>query len=705
MIFLGAIYISDKKAFKKRAEELRRQVNYHNYRYHVLDSPEISDDEYDVLIRELEAIESQHPELITPDSPTQRIGAEPSEAFQPVRHRSKMLSLANAFSRDELNDFFNRINMRLASVAYLAEGRDNEPSDIMRKFADSSIPELGAEEVELVCELKIDGVAVSLVYENGVYESGATRGDGEVGEDITANIKTIQSLPLRLLHDTPPETLEVRGEAYLSKEQFKQMNEEREEEGQALFANPRNAAAGSLRQLNPRVTAGRSLDIFIYGLGSISGVSFSNHWETLEFLRKAGLRVSAYSKKVNTMEEAYAYCEEWRERRHTLPFDIDGVVIKVNSFKHQEILGITSKSPRWAIAYKFPAEQQTTVLRDIELNVGRTGAVTPTAVLDPVVVAGSTVSRATLHNEDEIKRKDIRIGDTVIIQKAGDVIPEIVAPIVSKRTGKEREFVMPATCPVCGGDVVRPEGEAVARCVNINCPAVIFEHVQHFASRGAMDIDGLGESVARQLLDKSLIRDVADIYYLTKEELLIIEHFADKAADNLFSAIEVSKERPLARLLFALGIRHVGAHVAEVLAEYFGSVAALSRASHEELTGIDEIGPKIAESIVDFFGEERNTQVIEKLRRAGVKMEQAVVARPEQRFAGQTFVFTGTMSKLTRSEAEAIVKSMGAKASSSVSKKTAYVVAGEEAGSKYAKAKSLGVKILTEEEFMGLING
>ncbi|MDI6817413.1 MAG: NAD-dependent DNA ligase LigA [Actinomycetota bacterium] len=668
--------MSDKQAFKKRAEELRRQVNYHNYRYYVLDSPEISDDEYDSLIRELETMERQYPELITPDSPTQRVGAEPSEAFRPVKHRSRMLSLANAFSFEELTDFFNRISR-----------------------------ELDTDKIEFVCELKIDGVAVAIVYENGVYISGATRGDGEVGEDITANIKTIQSLPLRLLTDGELGLLEVRGEAYLSKGQFKQLNEEREEEGLPLFANPRNAAAGSLRQLSPGATAERHLDMLVYALGFSSALSFSGHWETLAFLREAGLKVSNYSRKAASIEEAYGFCKSWQEKRHALPFEIDGVVIKVDSFEQQDILGITSKAPRWAIAYKFPAEQQTTVLRDIELNVGRTGAVTPTAVLDPVVVAGSTVSRATLHNEDEIRRKDIRIGDTVIIQKAGDVIPEIVASIVSKRTGNEREFVMPATCPVCGGDVVRPEGEAVARCVNINCPAVIFEHVQHFASRGAMDIDGLGESVARQLLDKALIRDVADIYYLTKENLLAIEHFADKAADNLFNAIEASKERPLARLLFALGIRHVGAHVAEVLAEHYGSVAALSGASDEELTGIDEIGPRIAESIVDFFGEERNTQVIEKLRCAGVKMEQAVVARPEQRFTGQTFVFTGTMSKMTRSEAEAIVKSMGAKASSSVSKKTAYVVVGEDAGSKYDKAKSLGVKILTEEEFMGLING
>ncbi len=630
-------------------------------------------------MRELIDIEAAHPELITPDSPTQRVGGEPSDAFKPVRHRTKMLSLANAFSFGELTAFFNRISS-----------------------------ELGTEKVEMVCELKIDGVAVALTYEHGIYTGAATRGDGEVGEDITANVKTIQSLPLRLFLGSPPDILEVRGEAYLSKEQFKQINEEREEDGQPLFANPRNAAAGSLRQLDPKVTSRRHLGLFVYALGYATGIEFPDQWGLLQYLKTAGFKINPHITKVGTLKEAYSFCEEWQEKRHSLPFEIDGVVIKVNSFAQQKKLGLTSKAPRWAIAYKFPAEQKTTRLIDIELNVGRTGAVTPTAVLEPVVVAGSTVGRATLHNEDEIKRKDIRIGDTVIVQKAGDVIPEIVAPIVSKRDGSEKEFVMPHECPACGGEVVRPEGEAVARCVNINCPAVIFEHIIHFASRGAMDIEGLGESAARQLLDKGIIKDVADIYYLDKEKLLGIEHFADKAADNLYNAIKRSKERPLAKLLFALGIRHVGSHVAEVLAGNFESVEKLSHATPEELIEIQEVGPKIAESIIEFFHENRNRSVVEKLRQAGVKMEQEKpggAGLSARSFAGMTFVFTGALTLFTRGEAEGLVKSMGGKASSSVSKKTDYVVVGENPGSKYDKAKSLGVKIITEDDFKRLVSG
>ncbi|WP_286678600.1 NAD-dependent DNA ligase LigA [Candidatus Aquicultor secundus] len=659
-----------------RAEELRSLIYYHDHRYYVLDAPEISDAEYDELMRELIAIETEHPELVTPDSPTQRVGGEPSQAFKPVRHRARMMSLANAFSFEELAAFFNRIS-----------------------------GELGTDQIELVCELKIDGVAVSLTYEHGMYVNAATRGDGEVGEDITANVKTIQSLPLRLFLEAPPDVLEVRGEAFLSKEQFKQINEEREELGIPLFANPRNAAAGSLRQLDPKVSAKRNLDMFVYALGYVEGVAFTDQWGLLKYMEAAGLKINKHIKKVGSVQEAYEFCEYWQDKRHSLPFEIDGVVIKVNSFARQEKLGATSKAPRWAIAYKFPAEQKTTVVLDIELNVGRTGALTPTAVLEPVVVAGSTVGRATLHNEDEIKRKDIRIGDTVIIQKAGDVIPEVVAPIVSKRTGSEREFAMPHECPVCGGEVVRPAGEAVARCININCPAVIFEHVIHFAGRAAMDIDGLGESVAHQLLDKGMIKDVADIYYLTKERLLGIEHFADKAAENLQAAIEHSKERPLARLLFALGIRHVGAHVAEVLAETFGSIDALSRASFDELVATPEVGPKIAESIIEFFDEQRNRAVLEKLKSAGVKMEQEAATGKgiARNLNGLTFVFTGGLTQFTRGEAEELVKSMGGKASSSVSKKTDYVVIGENPGSKYDKAKALGVKIITEDEFKRLV--
>jgi len=676
----GGISIKQVEDVIRRAEELKSLLNYHNYRYYVLDAPEISDAEYDELMQELIEIEAAHPELITPDSPTQRVGGEPSDAFKPVEHRAKMLSLANAFSFSELTAFFNRI-----------------------------CGELGTKQIELVCELKVDGVAVSLVFEHGMYVSGATRGDGEVGEDITANVRTIQSLPLRLFLEAAPDILEVRGEVYLSKKQFEQINKERAESGQPLFANPRNAAAGSLRQLDPKVTATRNLDIFVYGLGYVTGVEFTDHWQSLQYLKAAGLKVSDHIKKVKSIDEAYEFCEVWQEKRHLLPFEIDGVVIKVNSYEQQKKLGLTSKAPRWAIAYKFPAEQKTTKLIDIELNVGRTGAITPTAVLEPVVVTGSTVSRATLHNEDEIKRKDIRIGDIVIVQKAGDVIPEIVAPVISKRTGKEKSFKMPKKCPSCGGEVVRPRGEAVARCVNMNCPAVIYERVIHFASRQAMDIEGLGESVARQLLDKKMIKDVADIYYLNKDQLLEIEHFADKAADNLYLAIQKSKERPLSRLLFALGIRYVGAHVAEVLADNFTSVNDLASASFDKLVAIPEIGPRIAESINSFFREKRNQAVIKKLLDAGVKMEQEKKVEGEvspntSKLKGLTFVFTGALSQLTRSEAENIVKSMGGRASSSVSKKTDYVVVGESPGGKHDKAKELGVKIISEDEFKRLVS-
>lgn len=669
--------IPDIKELEARADELRNKIYYHNHRYYVLDEPEISDAEYDAILRELVEIETLHPELVTADSPTQRVGGEASAAFKPVRHRAKMLSLANAFSFEELTAFFNRV-----------------------------AGELGTDQVEMVCELKIDGVAVSLVYEHGIFINAATRGDGEVGEDITANVKTIQALPLRLFLEAPPDVLEVRGEAYLSKEQFKLINEEREEQGLPLFANPRNAAAGSLRQLDPKITAKRNLDVFLYALGYVAGAAFIDQWQLLKYLETAGLKINKHIKKVGSIHEAYEFCEYWQDRRHSLPFEIDGVVIKVNSYAQQERLGVTSKAPRWAIAYKFPAEQRTTVVKDIVISVGRTGALTPTAILEPVVVAGSTVGRATLHNEDEIRRKDIRIGDTVIIQKAGDVIPEVVAPVASKRTGAEVEFQMPKNCPVCGTEAVRPDGEAVARCVNINCPAVIFEHVLHFAGRAAMDIDGLGESVARQLLDKGMIRDVADIYVLSREQLLEIEHFQSKAADNLYNAIQRSKERPLSRLIFALGIRHVGSHVADVVAEHFGSVDKLSAATRDELVNVPEVGPRIAESIVEFFNEERNRSVIEKLKRAGVRMEQETAAKTvsDKRFAGMTFVFTGALEIYTRDEAEAIVKSMGGKPSSSVSKKTDYVVAGENAGSKYDKAVSLGVKIITEDEFKKLVS-
>jgi DNA ligase (NAD+) len=663
----------DIKKLEIRAKKLRDLINYHNYRYYVLDSPEISDTEYDDLVRELIRIEEANPELIAPDSPTQRVGAPPAEGFKPVRHRAKMLSLADVFDFDELSAFFDRLK--------------REQPD---------------EEMNFVCELKIDGTAIAVTYENGILVRAATRGDGEVGEDITPNIKTIRSVPLRLQLDPPPHYLEVRGEAFLSKVQFEDINKERGEAGLPLFANPRNAAAGSLRQLDPNITAKRALDSTFYEVLHVSDKTFFTHWEVLKYLNQAGFKTSTDAKLADNPQDVFDFCAYWQQKREELIYEIDGVVVKVNSLELQRSLGETSKAPRWAVAYKFPAEQKTTTVKDIAVNVGRTGAITPVAVLEPVRVAGSTVSRATLHNEDEMRRKDIRIGDTVIVQKAGDVIPEIVAPIVSKRTGKEKVYNMPTKCPVCGSPVIRPEGEAVTRCTSIDCPAQRFEHLLHFASRGAMDIDGLGPAVVNQLLEKNLISDIADLYFLKKEDLLDLEHYADKAAENLVRSIENSKNRPFSRLLFGLGIRHVGSHMADVLAKYFPSIDKLRAAKFEDLVGVMEIGPAIAESIVNFFQLERNRKVLDKLRRAGVRMEE-VSPRVLQKLKGLSFVFTGGLSQFSREEAQQKVRELGGEVSSSVNKKINYVVVGENPGSKLDKAKKMGVKIITEEDFVRMI--
>ncbi|MCL5290937.1 MAG: NAD-dependent DNA ligase LigA [Actinobacteria bacterium] len=672
----GAIYLREViriglNTARKRISKLRDLLNYHSYRYYVLDAPEISDAEYDELMRELVELEREYHELITPDSPTQRVGAPPAEAFTPVKHRGRMLSLDNAFSYDELAAFYQRVT-----------------------------GSLGMDEVDLVCELKVDGVAVAVTFENGAFIRAATRGDGVTGEDVTANVKTIRSVPLRLKGNNLPPVFELRGEAFLSKAKFAEINREREENELSLFANPRNAAAGSLRQKDPKQTAKRALDIFIFSAHDTTLLGVQAQWEFLAKLRELGLKVNPNIKKVSSIEGVFAFCEEWAEKRHTLPYEIDGVVVKVDSIAFQARLGETSKAPRWAIAYKFPAEQVTSVIRQISVRVGRTGALTPTAFFDPVRIAGSTVTAATLHNEDEIRRKDVRVGDAVLVQKAGDVIPEVVAVVKSKRTGAEREFIMPTTCPVCGGSVVRIPGEAVARCTNIACPAVTFERILHFAGRGAMDIEGMGESVVRQLLEKNLIKDVSDIYYLDKTALLEIEHFADKAAENLFGAIESSKTRSLAKLVFGLGIRHVGAHVAEVLADRFHSIGVLKKATVEELLQVEEVGPKIAESVVDFFREERNLEVIEKLASAGVRMEERAEAVGAKVFEGLTFVVTGTIAGMTREEVESLIKRLGGRASGSVSVKTDYLVAGEKPGGKLEKAGELGIKVLTGAEFL-----
>ncbi|GAB4270161.1 NAD-dependent DNA ligase LigA [Thermincola ferriacetica] len=659
----------DKAAAAKRINELRKQIEEHNYYYYVLDRPRITDAEYDRLMRELTELEQQYPDLVTPDSPTQRVGGAPAQGFQSVRHLAPMLSLSNAFSAADLLDFDKRVRNGLAGAR-----------------------------VEYVVELKIDGLAVSLLYENGRFVRGATRGDGEVGEDITQNLKTIKSIPLRLRQDL--ELLEVRGEAYMPKKEFARVNEAREEAGEPLFANPRNAAAGSLRQLDPAVTAERSLDIFLYALGAVQGQApVKTHLEGLHLLKDLGFRINPNIVLLPNINEVIDYCQNWTEKRHDLPYEIDGMVIKVNSLAQQAALGFTSKSPRWAIAYKFPAEQAVTKVKRIYVRVGRTGVLTPTAELEPVRVAGSTISSATLHNEDIIREKDIRIGDTVIIHKAGDVIPEIIEVVKEKRTGQEQEFFMPAECPVCHGPVRKPAGEVAVRCVNKDCPGRGREGLIHFVSRDAMDIEGLGPAVIDQLLTAGLVKDAADLYYLKAEDLIKLERMGKKSVENLLNAIERSKQKDLASLVFALGIRHVGARAGKILAAHFGSMDRLKEARQEELTAIPEIGPKMAESIVAYFRDPAHLRLIERLREAGVNMTQDIPERGERPLEGKTFVLTGALEKYSRKEAQELIEKLGGKVSSSVSKKTDYVLAGADPGSKLEKARQLGITVISEDDF------
>lgn len=660
-----------------KIDELRQQINHHNYRYYVLDSPVVSDAEYDRLMQELARLEEEHPELITPDSPTQRVGASPTTAFESYTHRQPMLSLSNAFGEEELIAFDQRIKRMLGI------GSDSD--------------------IEYVSELKIDGLAVSLTYENGRFTRGATRGDGSSGEDITVNLRTVKSIPLVLLNDPIPTFIEVRGEVFLLHDEFRRINKEREETGEPTFANPRNAAAGSIRQLDSSITAQRNLDIFVYGTGLVQGAEFTTHFETLNALKSWGFKVNPNIRVCRNIGQVMEYISEWGEKRETLGYDIDGVVVKVNSLDLQERLGFVARSPRWAAAYKYPATQETTVIRDIIVQVGRTGALTPVAVMDPVEVGGVTVSRATLHNEDEIKRKDIRIGDTVIIQRAGDVIPEVVQVIVDKRTGSEIVFKMPDKCPVCGGDVERPEGEAVARCVNLTCPAQVKERIIHFTSRNALNIEGVGPGQVDQFVDKGLIRDPADLYSLELDDLLSLERMGDKLASNILAAIEKSKDTTLARLIYGLGIRHVGEHVAQVLADHFRSLDKLQAASEDELGEVPEIGPVIAKSIIMFFAQPENLAVLKKLEQAGVRPRVEEIHESEK-FAGKTFVFTGTLQTFAREEAEEKIRLLGGRAASSVSKSTDFVVAGESAGSKLQMARDLGITILTEQEFIDMIS-
>jgi DNA ligase (NAD+) len=669
----GAENMDSEKA-KRRIEELRKALEYHNYRYYVLDDPVVSDAEYDRLMRELIDLEEEHPECLSPNSPTQRVGAKPLPEFAAVPHTTPMLSLANAMSEEEMREFDKRVKKLL-----------NTP------------------DVEYVMEVKIDGLAVELVYINGEFILGSTRGDGYTGEDITQNLRTIRSIPMTLLRDgvPTPARLEVRGEVYLGKTEFLDLNKKREISGEPLFANPRNAASGSVRQLDSKITASRKLNIFCYAAGEITGAAPDTHWQFLGYLKKWGFRVNPYAKLCATVDELIAHYNYVKGVREAIPYEIDGTVIKVNRLDYQERLGTVSRSPRWAIAYKFEAHEETTVVEDIIVGVGRTGALTPVAVLKPVSIGGVEVSRATLHNEDEIARKDVRIGDTVVVTRAGDVIPEVVKVIKEKRTGLEGPFVMPDTCPVCGEHVIRPPGEAIRRCVNINCPAQIKGSIEHFASKRAMDIDGLGEKLIEQLVDKGMIKDVSDLYYLSKEDLLRLERMADKSAQNILDAINASKKRPFARFIYALGIRHVGEHISALLAERYDHIDRLMAAGEEELLTIPEIGPEVATSIKAFFGDEKDRSTVERILNAGMVIEHTKTEKKS--LSGLTFVFTGGLTSLSRDEARLKVEELDAKTASSVSKKVDYVVVGEDAGSKLDKARALGIKVLNEDEFLALL--
>jgi DNA ligase (NAD+) len=663
---------------RARIEELRKAITYHDYRYYVLDDPEISDAQYDAMFRELQELEAQHPQWIAPDSPTQRVGAPPLEKFGTVEHAQPMLSLANAFSEEEAREFDERI----------------------RRLLDRHQP------LEYAVEPKIDGVAVELVYIDGSLQVGATRGDGIRGEEITQNLKTIPSIPLRLLEDPRrpvPGRLDVRGEVYMSIDDFKDLNAQRRQRGEPLFANPRNAAAGSLRQLDSSITARRPLDIFCYGVGETRGLEAETHGQLLQCLRAWGLKTNDLTRVVLGIEEAVSRYRELLDMRSDLPYEADGIVLKVNALHLQRTLGAISRSPRWALAFKFPSHQETTKVVDIRVQVGRTGALTPVAVLEPVQVGGVTVGRATLHNQDEIDRKDVRVGDTVLIQRAGDVIPEVVEVLPEKRTGRERPFRIPDHCPVCGAQVVRLEGEAAHRCMGLSCPAKLKETIRHFASKRAMDIDGLGEKLIDQLVDRELVRDVSDLYRLTHEQLASLERMADKSAENILNAIEQTKAVALDRFYYALGIRHVGEHLARVLAEHYPNIQQLQQATEEELTAVHEIGPKVARSIVSFFQEPQNRGTIARMFASGVHPH---VPSPAQGLTliGKTVVFTGALESLTRQEAQALVQRLGGRAAASVSAKTDWIVAGPGAGSKLQRARELNILVLSEKEFLELIS-
>ncbi len=657
---------------RKRIDELKDLLNQYSYEYYTLDKPTVPDAEYDKLMQELLGLEEKYPELVTSDSPSQRVGGKPLESFEKVEHRVPMLSLGNAFNEGDLRDFDRRVRQDVG------------------------------EQVSYVCELKIDGLAISLRYEDGLFVQGATRGDGTIGEDITTNLRTIKSIPLRLKENID---IEVRGEAFMPKRSFEALNIEREENGEELFANPRNAAAGSLRQLDPKIAAKRNLDIFLYGIGSTEELPIDSHSDGLDFLERLGFKTNPERRRCANIDDVIQFIEGWTERRPNLPYEIDGIVIKVDSFEQQEQLGTTAKSPRWAVAYKFPAEEVMTKLIDIELSVGRTGVVTPTAILEPVRVAGTTVKRASLHNEDLIREKDIKIGDYVIIKKAGDIIPEVVSVVEEKRTGEEREFAMPTGCPECGSELVRFEDEVALRCINPKCHAQIREGLIHFVSRYAMNIEGLGEKVITQLFAANLIEDVADIYRLDRDELLKLERMGEKSVDNLLNAIEASKSNSLEKLLFGLGIRHVGAKAAKTLAQVFETIDALQKATIEDLININEIGEKMADSVVTYFEKNEVSQLIDELKSYDVNMvykgpKLVNVEEIDSIFAGKTIVLTGKLEQLGRNDAKKELEALGAKVTGSVSKKTDIVIAGEDAGSKLDKALELGLEVWDEARLL-----
>jgi DNA ligase (NAD+) len=662
---------------KARVEELRNLLTQWNHEYHVLDRPSVSDVEYDQTMNELVRLEEEHPSLQSTDSPTQRIGGAPLSVFEKVEHTTPMLSLGNAFNEEDLRDFDRRVR----------QGVGNE--------------------IAYVCELKIDGLAVSLRYEGGLFVQGATRGDGTVGEDITQNLKTIRAIPLRL---SKPVNLEVRGEAYMPKKSFSTLNEVKVEGGEEPFANPRNAAAGSLRQLDPKLAAKRNLGIYVYGIGNVGAIGIRDHSEGLDLLDELGFKTNPERKKCAGIEEVIAYIDGWLDKRPTLAYEIDGIVIKVDSIEQQDELGFTAKSPRWAVAYKFPAEEVMTKLLDIELNVGRTGVITPIALLEPVRVAGTVVKRASLHNEDLIREKDIKLGDYVIVKKAGDIIPEVVNVLPEKRTGEERDFFMPTHCPECDSELIRLEEEVALRCINPECPAQIREGLIHFVSRNAMNIDGLGERVISQLFQEKLIKNVADIYRVEKDQLIELERMGEKSATNLIKGIHASKAISLEKLLFGLGVRHVGSKAAKTLAQHFESMEKIQSASIEELVAINEIGDKMAESIVTYFQKPEVTLLLEELKALGVNMEYVGpklvnVEDIDSFFAGKTIVLTGKLEILTRNEAKERIELLGGKVAGSVSKSTDLLIAGEAAGSKLAQANKHGVEIWNEERLIQELNG